>query len=50
MRVGESNRKDGQSTTIFSVTKRKTSIQVAEARASGCGKLILFKNSAKKAI
>ena len=25
MRVGENNRKDGQNTTIFSITERKTS-------------------------
>ena len=28
MRVGENNRKDGQSTTIFSMTNTKTSIQI----------------------
>ena len=28
MCVGENNRKDGQSTTIFSITERKTSIQI----------------------
>ena len=28
MRVDENNRKDGQSTTIFSITERKTSIQI----------------------
>ena len=28
MRVGENNRKDGQSTTVFSITERKTSIQI----------------------
>ena len=49
MRVGENNRTDRQSTTIFSITERKTGIQIlasslvramkkAEARASGCGK------------
>ena len=27
MHVGENNRKDGQSTTIFSTTERKTSIE-----------------------
>ena len=29
MRVGENNRKDGQSTTIFSITERKTSVQIS---------------------
>ena len=29
MRVGENNRKDGQSTTIFSITERKTSAQIS---------------------
>ena len=28
MRVGENNRKDGQNTTIFSITEIKTSIQI----------------------
>ena len=28
MRAGKNNRKDGQSTTIFSITKRKTSMQI----------------------
>ena len=28
VRVGENNRKDGQSTTIFSITERKTSTQI----------------------
>ena len=28
VRMGENNRKDGQSTTIFSITERKTSIQI----------------------
>ena len=28
MRVGENNRKDGQSTTIFSITEKKTSIEI----------------------
>ena len=28
MWVGENNRKDGESTTIFSITERKTSIQI----------------------
>ena len=28
MRVGENNRKDGQSTTIFSITERKASIEI----------------------
>ena len=28
MCVGENNRKDGQSTTIVSITERKTSIQI----------------------
>ena len=27
-RVGENNKKDGQSKTIFSITERKTSIQI----------------------
>ena len=29
MRVGENNRKDGQSTTIFSITERKTRAQIS---------------------
>ena len=29
MCVGKNNRKDGQSTTIFSLTERKTSVQIS---------------------
>ena len=48
MRVGENNRKDGQSTTIFSKTERKTNMNTsligttkkAVARTNGCGKVL----------
>ena len=64
MRVGENNRKDGQSTTIFLITERKTSIHTyffimsdEESRSarkrmwkitSGFFYCIRFKNSAKR--
>ena len=66
MCVGENNRKDGHSTTIFRITERKTSIQVVlrmndeESQSARkwmwkitlvrCLYCILFMNSAKKAI
>ena len=55
MRVGENNRKDGQSTTIFSKTERKTNTNTSligtdVEKYFQCFYCILFKNSAKKAI
>ena len=63
MRVGENNRKDGQSTTLFSITERRTryffSMSDEESRTTckrmwkitiGVFIVFFFKNSAQKAI